>query len=641
MKFLLVWCFAVQGMFAAPPAAPIQPTPSELAALVASTHATSLQLREQSLRKTIARADAWPEGIWGDNLWCLSALYLNEKTEEANARLLKQASTLLRSHPADLPATSPENPGKLPWTFFSVTDYVRILALFHAKSPHFRGRLTPETEAAMKQALWLWVKSESKLSDTGADDLLFLLGTENHDLNRRPAYYLITALLAQDPAFQNRTCNDGHSIAAHAAAYTAFYRAWPLRRAQSGLWAEVGSNTYQKYSWPALINLHDLSPDPLIRHRFRLLLDLALIEEAQISVHGQRGGGISRGDYAKNSFAGYKNLLFAVAGQPAGSSHSRVFETSRYQAPIAAVLLAKQTFPYPKSFVISNRVLGKVARPTADESHGQVLDADSSLVNYAYRTPHYLLGSTQLDPTIEYAGISSQKRACGILFDDPESQEMCSVHSLIPHDSGGRPQRSFWTFQHRNMLFLQRIAPTGKDHPGSYNTPAIGIRFQGKALQKVEKDGWIFAGNGKGFVAVKFLDGKYRWDEKRTTASPTPFVAATDHSRMWLIAGDISTGETFASFQHKVLEETKQWTISPDSVKGTFPVTRENIEWSSFDAHQPKAFVSPKINGKAFDLLPSKTYDSPFLAMERNSSRATVTVPGLKPFAIDFSTPAP
>jgi len=76
-------------------------------------------------------------------------------------------------------------------------------------------------------------------------------------------------------------------------------------------------------------------------------------------------------------------------------------------------------------------------------------------------------------------------------------------------------------------------------------------------------------------------------------------------------------------------------------VKGTFPATLETIEWNSFDAHQPKAFVPPKINGKAFDLLPSKTYDSPFLSMERNSSRATVTVPGLKPFAIDFSTPAP
>ena len=71
---------------------------------------------------------------------------------------------------------------------------------------------------------------------------------------------------------------------------------------------------------------------------FGLLLDLAGIEEAQISVQGRRGGGISRGAYGPNSFQGYRNLLFAPKGQPAGSSHSRVIETSSYQAPPEAIL---------------------------------------------------------------------------------------------------------------------------------------------------------------------------------------------------------------------------------------------------------------------------------------------------------------
>ena len=87
----------------------------------------------------------------------------------ANARLLKQANDYIdmtRKH-GSTPAPTPEQPGNAPWTFFSVTDYVRTLCLFHAKSPHFPGRLKPETEAAMKESLWLWVSGESRIADTG------------------------------------------------------------------------------------------------------------------------------------------------------------------------------------------------------------------------------------------------------------------------------------------------------------------------------------------------------------------------------------------------------------------------------------------------------------------------------------------
>ena len=60
--------------------------------LVAETHKASLQARERVLRKTIAKDSCWPHGAWGDTMWALAALYLNEKVDEANARLLKRAN---------------------------------------------------------------------------------------------------------------------------------------------------------------------------------------------------------------------------------------------------------------------------------------------------------------------------------------------------------------------------------------------------------------------------------------------------------------------------------------------------------------------------------------------------------------------
>jgi hypothetical protein len=167
-------------------------------ALVIKSHAASLSQREQRLRQTIANDTTWPNGIWGDNLWTLAALRLNEKTGQANARLLHHASQFLAIQRAggQLASPTPEQPDGAPWTFFSITDYVRTLCLFHSQSPHFPGRLTPATEAAMKEALWLWTSASSRLADYGADDLFLLLGTENHDLNIRPVHHLVTSLLA-------------------------------------------------------------------------------------------------------------------------------------------------------------------------------------------------------------------------------------------------------------------------------------------------------------------------------------------------------------------------------------------------------------------------------------------------------------
>ena len=305
---------------------------ADIAALVEKTHQNSLAARERVLRKTVAKNSSWPNGIWGDVLWSLAALYLNERVDDANGRLLEDASQYIAARKAQqgVPSFLPED-AETPWAYFALTDYVRILHLFHAKSPHFPGRLEKETEAAMKEALWCWIKSESTVAGATLDDLLVTLGTENHDLTLRPNYYLIAALLADDPAFRDRRYDDGHTAAEHAKAYASYFQRWTGKRVSTGLWIEVGSNGYQKYSWPSLFNLHELAPDPLIRKRFGMLLDLAFIEEAQISVRGWRGGGRSRAYGGKRGLESYKNLLYAPEGQPALGSHSNVIETSRYQ----------------------------------------------------------------------------------------------------------------------------------------------------------------------------------------------------------------------------------------------------------------------------------------------------------------------
>ena len=47
-------------------------------AVVRDTHRGSLALRRKVLRDTVAVDSFWIKGTWGDTLWCLAALYLNE-----------------------------------------------------------------------------------------------------------------------------------------------------------------------------------------------------------------------------------------------------------------------------------------------------------------------------------------------------------------------------------------------------------------------------------------------------------------------------------------------------------------------------------------------------------------------------------
>ncbi|MGB0596089.1 MAG: hypothetical protein ACPGLY_05335 [Rubripirellula sp.] len=591
--------------------------------LIDETRQASLMARELSLRKTIAKNSAWPSGAWGETLWSLAALQLNEKVDLANARLLKRANDYIALNRADAetPDFKPEEATETPWAYFALTDYVRILYLFHSHSSHFPGRLKPETEAAMKEALWWWAKADSKLAVTSPEHLMVLLGTENHDLTRRPNHYLVASLLMDDPAFRDRRFDDGHTAAEHAAAYQAFFQEWPRQRAMTGLWIEMGSNTYQKYSWPALFNMHELAPDPVVRKQFGVLLDLAFIEEAQISVHGRRGGGRSRAANGSNSFESYKNLLYAHADQPAGSSHSRVIETSRYQLPAAAILLDQGLFPAAKPFSIRNRVPGEL-ETRGEDGEPQHIASASRLVNYAWRTPHYLLGSTLQNPKLEYAGISRQKRWCGLLFDDPTAATVESIGVLIEQTRGGRPQHSFWSVQHENVLLVQRIAR--RKGGGSYSTGEIRIQFDVPGLEILDKQGWIFVSNGKSFAGVKFIDGGHRWDETRSIASPAQFNGPADTNRILLHAGDISIHGSFAHFQSMLLRNPLK--AVPQMVDYRFGDERQRIEMFRYDAADGASFKLPRINGRPIDLTPTAVYQSPYLNSDSQSDRVTVTV---------------
>jgi hypothetical protein len=637
-------------------------TPSEplveIERIAEKARAESVKIRQQILRKYIQKEEGWPGGAWGDTMWCLSALYLNEKKEIANQRLLTRAQDYI-SRCAAKPSIEifrPEQKEKPPWAYFGLSDYIRILHFFHQKSTHYPKRLMPDTESAMKEALWILVKNISKVADASSDNLLTTLGTENHDLTIRPNCYLAAALLKDDPDFSKRPYEDGHTAEEHFAAYHNFFLQWARQRAMTGLFIEIGSDRYQKYSWPNLFNLHELSPDPSIRDSFGMLMDIALIEEAQVSIKGRRGGGRSRAQYGSNNFEIYKNVLYGTKEARVDCGHTKIIPTSSYHPPIAAILIRGGLFSIKEPFIIQNRVLGELAHPSE-----KIYTTDSALINYAYRTPNYLLGSTQQNPAlaifnpdidkdvIKYSGISRQKRWSGMIFNDPTARhpvvpahtraddEMCAIYLEYENRKGGRPQHSSYSFQHENVLLIQRISANQPRRPltmGSYNTGKINIRFHGKKLRKVEEGGWIFANNGNAYAAIKFLDCDYAWDESGELASPVTKNNQLQPSRVLLHAGDEYNSKSFEAFKENILSNILN--VTAKSVQYQPHVDGPTLESFLYDPQNHKDFKLPLIHKKAIQLRPTWTYKSPYLNSDFGSDKITVSVGPIKE-VYDFS----
>ncbi len=306
-------------------------------------------------------------------------------------------------------------------------------------------------------------------------------------------------------------------------------------------------------------------------------------------------------------------------------------------------------FPAYSPFVISNRVLGEMSEAQFPDGHENYTTyaQDSAQINYAYRTPHYILGSTlqnpalsmpapdTKEPILKYAGIVRQNRWSGILFDDPEARqvripashhrtddEICAIFPEIDKTRGGRSQHGNWSFQHKDVLFIQRIDE--QKGMGSYSTGRMSMRFHGKKLQKVEQDGWIFASNGKAYVAVKFLDGGYEWDESGELASPLIGSGIATTTRVLMQAGDMDGYASFKAFQSAVLANPLR--VQRNQVTYQSGRNGAQLECFRYDAHDHKRFKLPTIDGQAIDLRPNWTFRSPCLNSSFGSEQVKIKI---------------
>lgn len=586
----------------------------QLDAVVEEVHAASLRQRTKVLSEAVQKETLWPapgHKAWGDVMWALSLLYLNERVDDANERIRELGQT------------------DEPFAYFGAADYVRILTLFNSQSAHYPGRLEPETEEMMKTKLWEWVLEFEEHWEPFRDkdrekegSIWSVYASENHDLIRKGNNYIILSVLAQDPAYSGQRSSGGHTVTELRDLYATYFKKWLKERAATGLWMEVGSE-YAKYSYGIIFNLFDLSPDPELRRLAGMFLDLAFIEEAQMSFKdGFRGGGKSRPprDNPENvpGMVQHKQLLY---GQKGHGSHSRTFETSQYQVPDIAILLRKYGDTAPP-FLIRNRVIGETEAPSeAGVGVGYLqtgdtfyMAADSAMINYCWKTPEYMIGSTLLllddsdDGFDDDSGITRQDRWSGVVFNDGNHSRV-TPWGEVSRPSGSRIHNAYWQVQHENLLVTQKMMR-------SRYMERLLVYFS-PTLKRTESDGWVFAATANAWVAVNVIGG-YSWGTASHGKWPnvTFLVPNDEYAPIIFFAGSKADGfASYEAFQQHVLtrigleKRGKKLTIEQPG--------KVDVEFYT-NYRSPKIDDPDRLNPYHNDLKTDYTYDSPYLKTGKN-----------------------
>jgi len=362
--------------------------------LVKTTHEKSLAWRKEYMTRegSLSVSDTGDVNThisgWAQSARQVSAMMTGQHLPEANAAIREQLET----------GGYGSSTGNIVWIFMNC----------HSKAARFPGRLEAETEAALKQYFFEGLNSTRKkrpLNTALINEYLgngsYLMGfNDDHPLCVRVQDFLALSVLKDDPEYRDKKLVAGDTLPQRYEAYIRFYREALKQWALYGIQYQLGSSAYTYKTYPHYFNLIELAPDAIIRQRAKMYMDLVMVESAQISISGLRGGTKGR---AKRGGLGdrwdpFQALLY---GERGSAYFLTMPAASGYQAPEPAVLLRKLG-PTAKTYEIIND----------RETYG---GKKCNAIHYAWCTPEYVTGCGMYDPNLG-AKNGSMGRWSGVIF---------------------------------------------------------------------------------------------------------------------------------------------------------------------------------------------------------------------------------
>ena len=531
---------------------------------------------------------------WGDLTQAIAALTLGRDIDGANTRV---ATVRERERSLDH------------WT---LQQGHRLLLLFGVHGIRAPGRVRTDAEDAVLEATWDFVSERSRLPDADPGRTWQLVGSENHDIMYKTTYLFGSLLLSRDSRYADRTYAAGGTAKDHAEAWTRYFASYLRERGRKGLFVEVASPTYAKYTLTSIYNLHDFAPDPAVRDTARKLLDLYWADWAEDQLDGVRGGGKSRvyqGNYARRGrqegVYAYQHLYFGF-GEPSCHMASVAALTSAYRVPDVVLDIALDR--------VGRAVYTTLSRRPGDPGEGDasvegVYNAapKGRILRAGYHTPDYVLGCCMIDPRLTYTGISAQNRWQGMIFrGHPDAR----VFTFLGSKRKDKPQTydAHVAVQHGPVLLLRGRPDAHKYHLDSY------VYFADCLEERVEDGEWIFARHGDAYLGCRLPGRGQEW--VTCESMPGPVIKLADARGIVVLhAGRRADDGTFEEFRAKLLGG--QSTMADNAFHYVCP---DGVRLTMFarDARLPE------INGTPVDLTPDCVFDTPFIQSRWDSGVVTI-----------------
>ncbi len=488
---------------------------------------------------------------------------------------------------------------------FALTSLVRLYLLNVGT-----GKLTPEQDTAIKEALLNWKFWLDEPNTTYVE-----MWTENHQILNHSIEYLAGQTFPDDVF-----ANNGRTGRWHMEHARTLILQWINLRARTGF-SEWDSETYYPEDLAPLLNLVDFANDPEVSTRSAMMVDVILFDVAVDSFYGQFAtshGRVTAGSI--KSANGSMTTINALAwGQGKFTTTSNMgaaalATSKKYEVPPVIQALAldnpKEYLNYERhSFNIEDAALygldindindtprfwgmGAFTIPevidqtittadTWDLWHypdfkdlkdiakvlqsinglplaSRLLDPDPNGVymgevnKVTYRTPDYMLSSAQ---NFRPGGKGYQQHIWQATL-GPYAVVFTTNPDSMRSDDSQRP--SYWmgngrqprTVQYKNLLIALYDIPRYKSAPKPLE--ARHYAFTHAYLPKwafdevVEANGWVFGRIGDGYVAL-YSDQPYQWITEGPDADQE--IVAPGYKNVWICQlGRASMDGSFANF---------------------------------------------------------------------------------------------
>lgn len=568
--------------------------------------------------------------------YILSALYLGSDDKKANEAVDKLCDWF---HNNENPNFYYYGEAGLHWHGMAI---VRIYEMFGPYGSMRRNAINSESATKLRELMWEWTKSTSKITDTDIEKSRTwnIWESENHDMMHDSLCWGAAKIFSKSNDTILRKYDDGSCPAEQYDAWTKYFKEYFLERAKRGLFVEVDSPGYAKHTLQCIYNIYDFTEDESLRHRAKCTLDLWWADWAIEQIDAVRGGAKCR-SYPNGSGFSPCQVAASQSGQLYswyyfGTGEQIAGGRSRNHCLMSALMSSYRPHPVVIDLAIdtpgrgcyeyfSRRPGMNLLPESLGLSHGYAIDPDpqrGQMIRYTYCTPDFVMGVTMRNCIAlwEYSFISTQNTWHGVIFrghPDARIYPQCigmETDKFGPSNPGNTYNQQ-WAIQNKGTMIAQKL-------PTTWKTGRMRVWFA-PCLNKSEDQGWIFAEAPHAFAAVKPMVGGYKWDD------PNWISCDYEFSPVIIEVVQKSDYESFNMFKADILDNKIDTSARLD-------MTYEGLNDSGIFTVYKDHFRPMEINGHQIDDRPDFTFQSPFINEDYASGVVTISK-GKRKVVLDFN----